>query len=401
MEAARRIASNAELRAIAEAGTGYVVDPFNRWWHVATCPRISNMTVGEAKWFAPTRPALDAYLEDRLASYPTAKPILGCKGCAGSETSGARTASVQPPDTAGVVAAQMVSGPHVERSASGFAVWADECVRNESKAASTAGALRRLIADGVRALPAPNGRVLYATYAGERARGTDVENLLFNNIDQTLSLFRASGAVGVRFEDLGVVASPAPDGANRMSVYGYRLVDPREPFATVGMGDLICRVPDAVVPDGSARLAARVWFAVRSARREQGTSALLEAGDYVLKITVRGLDPAKSIKAVVDGASAAMQRDEPERLHLAMRRLSLLLEVDEERLLDLATAPGAPLGTRSRPKPTSKDCLFTLDGATQVRVTPDDDRCVAAEVLASGDCESSRLTVEVYAAKRR
>src|SRR4051794_22525916 len=33
--------------------------------------------------------------------------------------------------------------------------------------------------------------VLYATYAGERSRGTDVENLLFNNIDQTLSLFCA------------------------------------------------------------------------------------------------------------------------------------------------------------------------------------------------------------------
>lgn len=157
MEAARRIASNAELRTIAEAGAGYVVDPFNRWWHVATCPRILNMTVGEAKWFAPTRPALAAYLEDRLASYPTAKPILGCKGCAGSETSGPRAASVLPPDTAGVVAAQMVSAPYVERSASGFAVWADECVRNESKATSTAGALRRLIADGVRALPAPNG----------------------------------------------------------------------------------------------------------------------------------------------------------------------------------------------------------------------------------------------------
>src|SRR5688572_6559186 len=114
MEAARKIASIAELRAIAEAGTGFVIDPFNRWWHVATCPRISNMTVGEAKWFAPTRPALNAYLEDRLASYPTAKPILGCKGCAGSEAFGARAASVLPSNTAGVVAAQMVRAPHVE-----------------------------------------------------------------------------------------------------------------------------------------------------------------------------------------------------------------------------------------------------------------------------------------------
>jgi hypothetical protein len=84
------------------------------------------------------------------------------------------------------------------------------------------------------------------------------------------------------------------------------------------------------------------------------------------------------VKALVDGATAAMRRDEPDRIQLAIVRLSEVLSVDAWTLIQLATAADAPLGTRSRKKPNSKDCLFTLDGATRVRVTPDDDRCVGA-----------------------
>ncbi|MGH3222502.1 MAG: hypothetical protein ACRDPY_28045 [Streptosporangiaceae bacterium] len=68
-------------------------------------------------------------------------------------------------------------------------------------------------------------------------------------------------------------------------------------------------------------------------------------------------------------------------------------------LLTLATETGAPLGTRSRSSPTSKESLFTLDGHHQVRVTPDDDRCIAAKVTTAGNHGPARLTVEVYSAE--
>src|SRR4051794_39860301 len=68
---ARRIGDDEELRAIA-GGHGYVVDPFNRRWHHATCPRIASLTLGQPKWFAPDREALDAYQRARIATYPTA-----------------------------------------------------------------------------------------------------------------------------------------------------------------------------------------------------------------------------------------------------------------------------------------------------------------------------------------
>jgi hypothetical protein len=96
-----------------------------------------------------------------------------------------------------------------------------------------------------------------------------------------------------------------------------------------------------------------------------------------------------------------MQRDDAERIRDAISRLSVLLAAPADELLALVTTPDAPLGTRSRSKPTLKHCLFTLDGTDQVRVTPDDDRCVAAEILAVPNGRAPRLRTEVYSATRR
>lgn len=95
-----------------------------------------------------------------------------------------------------------------------------------------------------------------------------------------------------------------------------------------------------------------------------------------------------------------MQWDEAHRIQLPIARLSDLLGVDEDMLRTLATAHDAPLGPRARTTSTSKEALFTLDGATQVRVTPDDDRCVAALITARGDAPPARLAVDVYSGAR-
>lgn len=289
--------------------------------------------------------------------------------------------------------------PLIRHVGSGFEVWANEYVRNESRTASPGGYLRRLITDEVRALPKAADRVPYAAYAGQRWQGTDVENLLFNNIDQTLSLFSAPGRQGIRFEDLGPIGPAAPDGTHWRSFYRYHLAEPGQPFATAQAMQLICRTHEATVPDGPARLAARIWLAVRRARWQRGLGAPLKDGNFLLRVAVRGMDPAASLKAIVDGATAAMQCDDPDRVRDAVLRLSALIDVNTEELLALASTRDAPLGPRSRSSPTSKESLFTLDGAAQVRVTPDDHRCVAAEVLAR-DTTARQVTVEVYAVKR-
>jgi hypothetical protein len=244
--------------------------------------------------------------------------------------------------------------------------------------------------------------VLHAGYSGWRWHGTDVENLLFNNIDQGLSLFGKPGRAGVRFEDLGLTVSAAPDGTARQSLYSYWLAQPGAAFAGVQQGRLVCRVPGAIVPDGPARLAAaRVWLAVRRAAPLPAPGGPAEHGSFLLRIVVHQLEPAKYIKAVVDGVTAAMQRDEPGRVTEAVARLAKLLDADASDLLRHATAAGAPLGARSRVSPASRESLFTLHGPAQVRVTPDDDRCIAAEVTTAGDDGPARLSVEVHSATYR
>ena len=123
-------------------------------------------------------------------------------------------------------------------------------------------------------------------------------------------------------------------------------------------------------------------------------------GSFLLRVTVHQLEPAASVKAVVDGVTAAMQRDEAGRVNEAVTRLARLQRADADELLALATAAGAPLGTRTRPGPASRASLFTLDGPSQVRVTPDDDRCIAAELTTAGKDSPARLAVEIYSATR-
>jgi hypothetical protein len=113
METARRIASDGELRAIAAAGRGFVVDPFSRQWHVAACPRIRDMTAGQPKWFAATPRALEAYLQQRAARYATAKPILACRTCSRRGTASQRTQK----DPSGITLPAIPTDPKADQCA--------------------------------------------------------------------------------------------------------------------------------------------------------------------------------------------------------------------------------------------------------------------------------------------
>ena len=74
-------AADGELRAIAAAGTGFIITLFYRRWHRATCPHVQTMTTGTPKWFAATTAELTDYLQRRIAQHDTAKPIEACPKC--------------------------------------------------------------------------------------------------------------------------------------------------------------------------------------------------------------------------------------------------------------------------------------------------------------------------------
>jgi len=202
--------------------------------------------------------------------------------------------------------AESFAAPYVQDRERGFSVWADEYVRNESKAASTAGELRRIIAQRLRALRPAEGELLCARYGGLRWGGTDVENLLFNNIDQTLSLFAAPANAGVRFHDLGIHAPADPTGHARSSHYAYDLIASGEPFTPIPGGKVICSIPATVIRAGEQRIATRIWLALRAARPP--VTRELPEGPYALRIVATGMNPGFSLKALVDGASTATQR---------------------------------------------------------------------------------------------
>lgn len=79
---AKEISTDGELRAIAAAGTGFIITPFNRRWHMATCPHVQAMTTGTQKWFAATTAELTDYLQQRITLHDTSKLIEACPTCA-------------------------------------------------------------------------------------------------------------------------------------------------------------------------------------------------------------------------------------------------------------------------------------------------------------------------------
>jgi hypothetical protein len=78
----REIATNGEWWATLAAGAGFVITPFCRRWHRATCPHVQAMTVGTPKWFAATSAELTDYLQQRITQHDTAKPVEACPDCA-------------------------------------------------------------------------------------------------------------------------------------------------------------------------------------------------------------------------------------------------------------------------------------------------------------------------------
>jgi hypothetical protein len=78
---AKQITTDGELRAIAAAGRGFIITPFYRRWHRATCPHVQAMTTGTPKWFAATNGELTGYLQQRITQHDTAKLIEACPNC--------------------------------------------------------------------------------------------------------------------------------------------------------------------------------------------------------------------------------------------------------------------------------------------------------------------------------
>lgn len=97
MDGARKIASDGELRETAAAGAGFIIDPSNRRWHAATCPRITAMSAGQPKRYVETSTALESFLEQQTLKLPGGLLALAGVLAAGAAISHAGTPRQPPP----------------------------------------------------------------------------------------------------------------------------------------------------------------------------------------------------------------------------------------------------------------------------------------------------------------
>jgi hypothetical protein len=235
------------LRELASESVGVVHNPFDKRMHAAGCTTVRERmraTPESPLWFFPSQTEATDFLAGHVERYPTAAWQIArcCVNALGSDarpTPSPLTLAPAPRETAAR------DEPTVEADHTSIAAWSDHDVRNETRADSPGGRLRAELCAWLRTRRARAGELLEAAYAGERRNDADVENLLFNNIDQTSGAHRAACAEGLRFSWLGPTAPPDSTGAIRQYHYRYRFVP------------LSASIPGVVVYDWARR-----WFEV-------------------------------------------------------------------------------------------------------------------------------------------
>ena len=358
MDEARRIRAQSDLIALADGRAGFVVDPFNRRWHKASCPRVRSLTVGQPKWFAPDRPALDQYLQDRHASYPTAKKIEPCPRCGREEAGRSRATTFSTADPP----LDVDAAPHRLVVRSGVRV------SFGPKVGTPAHQVRSRLQALLGGLAIRDGEKLHAVFTGAIPSNSDVENqLLYNIFDARANSLLVSG---VRIEWRPMTTPHAAE-------YRYESSALADEFAFWKRGTTAAEWPRLPIFAGALdRLLPRVWWTLRNAR--MNTLEPLSPDDRFcaeIRVGIPSDDLPKlantdRIKKLIDGAVSAFQlHAAPEEAHA---RIGAALGVGRQIVAEhLGDSERAVLGRAQEPVGLT---------AASVKWNPDDVRLAAADI---------------------
>jgi hypothetical protein len=227
---------------------------------------------------------------------------------------------------------------------------------------------RRRLRESLSGLRAGEGEILHATFVGGLPARSDVENALFYNVDAR-DVF-GSMAQGVRFE-LDPTFIP---GEVR---YEYRTGPPEADFRHWRTGRDLAVLHTSFA--GARPKLATIWWALRSTPDSirPGVRALEPGEAFVMQLDVEGPAPALSpglLKIVLDGTICALQSETDATLAVTTAPIIAdALRVPTEAVLQaLVDREPSALGTRRR---------FIHGHGPGVKWEPDDDRCVAAQIL--------------------
>jgi hypothetical protein len=189
---------------------------------------------------------------------------------------------------------------------SGFEAWCSRQIDLESKPPDPRGSVTELIRGGLREMRPATRSLLRATFrAASMVAQSDVENLLFTNVDATGSLFRPLVGDGLEFEFKAgdpSGASPEP-GLVCCSVYDW--IARSESDAAWAKTTALATWTEVPVPGlGAITRAPAIWWILRRARfvldQSAGAPGLFGVGLRVQVPPGLPFNAAASVKPVVD-----------------------------------------------------------------------------------------------------
>jgi hypothetical protein len=266
----------------------------------------------------------------------------------------------------------------LETDVLGVRAWADRPIQFD-KLSPSALEFRRELREALSQLRPMPDELLQARFSGELRRGSDVENVLFYNVDSGGATFRHATRFGVAFE-LGVGRAPrAPSGRGWRCYYDYRLRHIRAVPQSWGSSLTLARIKDVELQSrGAIPTASEVWFSLRRGRAD-AYERLADPRDrfkVTLVLKVPGERPLTPdlLKPLLDGVTAAFQAHGDAASAAAIADvLSGRLDADADELAELLLSKTrAVLGV-------VPDLVYAYRGG--VKWKPSDDRCVAAEII--------------------
>jgi hypothetical protein len=240
-----------------------------------------------------------------------------------------------------------------------------------------ARALRCALREELSRLSAEPGEALHATFTGQLRPGSDLENVLFYNVDSGASVFGPSTRYGVRFE-LGGGRMPAPrSGRVWRCCYEYRLAPAGRAVkwwrSAYALGRFAAELPAIRgIPSATA-----VWYAVRCGQWEAWNRLPNPADRFQIDLRLRvpgdrALTP-DLLKPLLDGVTAAFQSHGDRVTAPAIADvLAARLGVEPADLVEmLLSDERAVLGRVER-------LVYAYRGG--IKWNPSDHRCVAATI---------------------
>jgi len=232
---------------------------------------------------------------------------------------------------------------------SAFEAWASRQLDLETKPPDPRGVLRAGIRTHLSKLVGSQGDLLYASFtAPTLIARSDVENVLFTNVDPTGSLFRRVASEGVVFEFVPRDCSGLAEAPPLRCCSTYEMDRPGRPPVAWEEGDVIMKWTRVAVPAlAKATRSGPVWWDLR-----RGTTHTLDHSGlpdfYSVHMVLHGpremkVNAASKVKVVTDAAVLALCCENGRSTNEGIQAFALRSGLDADAVRQLMLDPSVAI----------------------------------------------------------